>query len=141
MEYAPLSTTPVEARNNASKLAMCLRDNDDARVGEWQHSPNFCGMCGRSPKTESLLLVYVHANHPIGIDGADCKGHLLERLAYHRNREELGSHAEKPARLARLDAAIQQAQAPMNPVKPTRSLQPHSALVPPSPKKKKTGRR
>ncbi len=109
MEYEPLAVNATEARNNASKLAMCIRDNEDAHVGEALPTTAYCGMCGRNASSEGLMMVYVHDNHIIPIGTDVCRQYFLERLAYHREREVRANHPEKSRRLARIDLAIQRA--------------------------------
>lgn len=106
MEYVPFAVTAKEARNNAAKLAMCLRDNADARVGETKRMAVYCGMCGKTHEN-GLLLVYVHDNEVVGIGPTACCELLHERLTYHREREVNSDHPEKALRLQRLDTALE----------------------------------
>lgn len=106
MEYEPFAVTAKEARNNAAKLAMCLRDNDDARVGETKRMAVYCGMCGKTHE-DGLLLVHVHDNEVVGIGPVACRQMLHERLTYHRHREVNGDHPQKVIRLQRLDTALE----------------------------------
>jgi hypothetical protein len=106
MEYVPFAVTAKEARNNASKLAMCLRDNDDARVGETKRMAVYCGMCGKTHE-DGLLLIHVHDGEIVGIGPAACCRMLHERLTYHRERERNGDHPEKTLRLQRLETALE----------------------------------
>ncbi|MCC7419197.1 MAG: hypothetical protein IT428_02835 [Planctomycetaceae bacterium] len=106
MEYLPFSVTAKEARNNAAKLAMCLRDNEDARVGETKRMAVYCGMCGKTHE-DGLLLIHVHEGEIVGIGPVACRRMLHERLNYHRDREVNGDHQEKKLRLQRLDTALE----------------------------------
>ncbi|MCC7423458.1 MAG: hypothetical protein IT428_24545 [Planctomycetaceae bacterium] len=109
MEYEPFAVTVKEARNNASKLAMCLRDNADARVGETKRMAVYCGMCGKTHDS-GLLLIHVHDEEVVGIGPVACRQMLHERLTYHRDREVNGDHPHKTLRLQRIDTALERTQ-------------------------------